>query len=818
MNDQGYRDIIKAFKEKCGVIFPKGEKAFSEDVIVIVMSRKMVRLLDWILQLDKDIEIPYPIVSEHAIPFCFPAYKDKQIVVLDDSMFYGATLLNIKEVLGWCKGSHDKIRFVPIVARNKNALVNLNIKEKDTFFLEEKEVPFYTYTNVLNMLSLNAPMEVEYPILRFKRKESKSLDADFIEGKLKEVFPSKSVYRVSHKLSYKNKGIYGLRNYTVLLNTSRDTHNYEFAKLRIYVQDEYVLVVPIAPLIFPNDILNTDMTTLFENSYFLELWTIVKEKLKPIAECGMEYSEQEKTRIQREYELRKYKSLEVWANYLASYSKLLEYRDHLNSFLKFVGCGLTPTIKIKDIKYIIGHQDNYNIEVSLLNNVYNAITFKPIKKMRFRWHRVDEVIPLEYASEYDKRNAVIWSQCKSVTHLLSFMFANQHYYINKALNETTPEKIEKTRFGVTYASMMIELANYIGKEDKEKSLQHIHQWIDKKIDEGTVVPKSEQKYDNATNTHYWRRFFKSGENEDAFLYLIRICLYLYIVSVDASKNSSIKRIHFEELLIILFCNFGGRFTMGYALVEKFNYKWNSDTKEWRLTYYDEIIDKWYAVVDDLLCAFSFFKLEIRGGQECICLKNNSMTEFLSKAVPLSEEKCKHIEDVVKVYFSCMESYMTPFNNFRLNGDETIEDLNGLADKVKNFVKRFNSVHEIEKNLNGVESISLMLEDLYKKTVTQDIPSYFHPKGIDYSSMFFHIVKIGRSRKDYNDSLSILLMKWDLFLCLFVENDMQQAIDIANNLENTEAVKTILLDYKNVGEIKTSVKDVLLKRVVSDLFK
>ena len=56
---------------------------------------------------------------------------------------------------GWHKWSHDNICFVPIVTRNKNALVNLDVKEEDTSFLEEKDIPFNTYTNVLNMLSLN---------------------------------------------------------------------------------------------------------------------------------------------------------------------------------------------------------------------------------------------------------------------------------------------------------------------------------------------------------------------------------------------------------------------------------------------------------------------------------------------------------------------------------------------------------------------------------------------------------------------------------------------------------------------------------------
>ena len=816
MNDQSYKDIIKSFKEKCGVIFPKGKKTFSEDVIVIVMSRKMIRLLDWIFQQDKEIEIPYPVVSEHAIPFCFPIYKDKQIVVLDDSMFYGATLRNIKEVLGWCNEGHDNIRFVPIVTRNKNALVNLDIKEGDTFLLEEKDVPFYTYTNALNMLSLNAPMEVEYPILRFKRKESKSLDADFIKGELKRVFSENSVYPVTHKLFDKNKGVYSLNNYTVLLNASRDSYNHEFAKLRIYVQNEYILVVPIAPLIFPNDILDTDLTTLFENPYFLELWKTVKEKLKSVTECGLKYSEQEKTRIHGEYKLRKYKSLEAWANYLASYSKLLEYRDQLDSFLKFVGCEQTPIINIQDIKYIIGHQDNFNLEAVLLYNAYKAISFNPIKKMRFRWHRVDEVIPIKYASEYDKRNAIIWSKCKAVTQLLSFMFANQHYYINKAFNETTPDNIEKTRFGVTYASMMVDLNNYIEGDDEENSLRHIHQWIDKRIDEGTVVPKSELKYDNATNTYYWRRFFKSGENEDAFLYLIRICLYVYRKIESVSKFSCIKRSHFEELLIILFNNFINRFSLGYSLTDKFAYEWNTESKEWRLVYYDEIMKKWFSIVDDILCAFSFFRLDNIGGQECIYVIENSMTDFLGKAVPLSEEKCNHIADVVKIYFNCMGSYMTLFNNFRLGRNENKEELNELTEKVKSFIKGFYSTNEIEKNLNGVEELSLMLEDLYKRTVTLELPSDSHPKGINHNSVFFHIVKTGRERKDYNDSLSILLMKWDLFVCLFVENDLQQAINISINLEKTEAIVAILLDYKNMGEIKTSVKDALLNRV-SDLF-
>lgn len=810
--------VIERFKKNCKVIFKKGERKFSDDIIVIVMSRKMVRLLDWILASDDSIEIPFPVITEHAIPFYFPKYQNKQIVVLDDSMYYGATLHNIRQVLQWCNGTDTNIKFFPIVARNRKAAEELGIKSVDTYDISEEDVPLYTYINATCMLSLNSPMEVEYPILSFEREEPNNEDVSDVELVLRKNFKNSVVYTVTHQL-YSKKKNYNLPNYTVLLKPRGDSYSYDFAKFRIYVDSKKIRIVPIAPIVLSNDVLNSDVLSIFQESDFQEMWDGIKRHLCDIQDVPFYMATTERIEMAKEYELRRNKSLAVWANYLASYSKLLEYKDELNGFLKDVGYVPLAFFNKKDIFRLIGQTEiDENPITSMLSDLYLEWELTPIHKPRNNSYKWDSYIqlPSEYEEIYQKRNAAVWSKCESITQALSYMISNQHYYVNKAFNELSPKRIEKSRFGVTFPYLLTELCNYGEERDKNKLLLYIHHWIDKKIDEGTVVPKFEQRYQKDTDTYYWRRYFKSGENEDSLLHIVRVCLYLYNRIKKHQHSNYIKRRFFEELAITLFCNLSGKFNWGYRLSNSFKYEWNEKALEWRLLYHDEIVDKSFWLVDDLLCNQSFFRLEKAGNYECIFINENGMTDFLSKAVAMDRETCNRLNDYVVIYLHYTGILTTCFNAFREVGVN--DNIQSLKKKLKDFLKSFQITGTMEYKMMELEQCTKDLDKIYYQTFIPEMPLSSIPENLNNPDLFFSVSYKSNKSRHNNQELNDLLLRWELFLAIYKDNDLKQAMLVLSILEsqglNLKDISDTLLKYNHIGEISSDVKNALLRRVRS----
>lgn len=813
-------EIIEKFKRNCGIIFKKGVRKFSDDKIVIVVSRKMVRLLDWILATDKSVEIPFPIITEHAIPFCFPRYKEKQVVVLDDSMFYGATLYNIHQVLRYCSGMYLYPKFYPIVARNREAADELDIT--DTYFIREKEIPLYTYTNSVCILSQNYPMEVEYPILTFIHDNTKRRSSLDVESVLRKHFDNAGVYTVSHKLFTKKKGNYRLSNYTVLLKPVGDSYSYDFTKFRVYEDGDILRVVPIAPIVLSNDVLNSDVLSVFQDTSFHILWDGVIKYLCNIENVSFpDVSIIEREEMEKEYELRKNKSLAVWANYLASYSKLLEYRTELNHFLNEFGYVPLPTFGKKDISILIGHAEIDGISITkMLSDLYFEPDLALIHKPRNNTYRWDNYIPLpqEYEEIYQKRNTIVWSKCKSITQALSYMISNRHYYVNKAFNELSPKRIEKSRYGVTFPYLLDELCNYGEERDKNKQLLYIHHWIDKKIDEGTVVPKFEQRYQKDTNTYYWRRYFKSGENEDALLHVIRVCVYIYNRIKVVHNTSYVRRRFFEELAITFFCNFSEYFNWGYSLSDSFDYKWDDAASEWRLFYHDEIVNQAYLLVDDLLCAQSYFYLEKVGDYDCIFICENSLTDYLGKALTMDEEMCNLLDDYITIYFSYTDTFTTCFNVLRkIDNEANHQVLREFKTFIREFLDKFQVTGKKEENLEAINQCTKILDKVYYQNFIPKVPLDSLPNNLK-SKLSLSILKYNENVDSNNLELNDLLYKWELFLAIFEDKDMDQALLMLNLLDSYNVkladVYNTLLKYNRIGEISSDVKNVLLIRIRS----
>lgn len=814
-----HSEIIEKFKMNCGVIFKKDERKFSDDTIVIVMSRKMVRLLDWILASDDSIRIPFPVITEHAIPFYFPRYKDKRIVILDDSMSYGATLNNIRQVLQWCNGTDSNIKFFPIVARNVEAAKELGIGATETYYISEEDIPLYAYTNSMCMLSHNNPMEVEYPILIFKReKDGIGRKIQDIEAVLKKHFQNNEVYTISHKLYSKKKGDYNLPNFSVLLKPSSDSYSYDFAKFRIYIDENILKVVPIAPIVLSNDILNSEVLSIFQESNFQDLWNDVKNLLCEVQDISnSNFSVTERDEMAKEYKLRRNKSLAVWANYLASYSKLLEYRFELNHFLNEIGYISLPTFNDKDISNLIGYADLDGVSIAnMLSDLYYEINLNLIHKPRNSSYDWDNYISLpdEYEEIYQKRNAAVWSKCKSITQALSYMVSNRHYYVNKAFNEFSPKRIEKSRFGVTFPYLLSELCNYGEERDKNKQLLYIHHWIDKKIDEGTVVPKFEQRYHKAMNTYYWRRYFKSGENEDSLLHIVRVCLYLYRQIEKGQQANYIKRRFFEELAITFFCNLGHKFNWGYSLSDSFNYKWNDEASEWRLYYFDEIINKYFPLVDDVLCTQSFFRIEKIGDYECIFMNENSMTNFLCKAVALEKNLCRRLDDYVLLYLKYTDSFATCFNLFR--GIDNNDDIQSLKLSLKAFLETVHVTRNMGDQKEIIKQYTKNLDTIYYQKFMPEISLDSIPKSLKNSDFVFPLLNKSKKAFPYNQELNNILLIWELFLVIYIDNDIKQALLIVEYLEikglELKDISKTLMKYNHINEISSEVKNALLRRI------
>lgn len=106
--------------------------------IVIALSRKGPRLLEY-LRKEKGLK-EFPVITEHSLPFLFDqisreSTKEYRIFIVDDAVYYGSTVLALKDEI------ESYIKMFALTNRVKIQGIYTCIKDKDS--LDFGSIPVY---------------------------------------------------------------------------------------------------------------------------------------------------------------------------------------------------------------------------------------------------------------------------------------------------------------------------------------------------------------------------------------------------------------------------------------------------------------------------------------------------------------------------------------------------------------------------------------------------------------------------------------------------------------------------------------------------
>lgn len=500
----------------------QGKKA-----VYVAMSRKMPRLIEVMSKKDKHHNeldnLQY--ISEHVLPYLLRRFDaDRQcVVIMDDAVYYGSTINQLTGYINEITTSTPKVCPL-VVSEVVGELPHANICRSDDNVIKGKDIPFFTTQSAKELICLRRPIDVEFPIVRFELSE----DVD-MKGKPEEIlgrcFDNVDVYTVNHQVWVENKGE-DIQNFNVLPTEESAFHrwNKDFCKMRFYVSPKELQVIAYAPGFLSEDALS-DSRPLFSDDRIQKMWAAVQTcETAAWPENGDEDSF--KKRIRESYELQCARSKVVWANYLASFLYLLKQKENvLKAVKELYGLNALNVARIsKEDTRLLLPPELVSPITDLLNSILkdNSSETGVFYGTHSEVVANEELIPAEFREDYLERKRQGLQRCSAANEALSHIFSNQNFFINNGkLGNDYLQRTQRLRFGITYTTLVKDLAFPVGIKGLWNA---VHQWIDKNIDEGTVKPKYERV--QMDGNAYWLRMFRSGENEESYTKMRRLCEFV----------------------------------------------------------------------------------------------------------------------------------------------------------------------------------------------------------------------------------------------------------------------------------------------------
>ena len=530
------------------------------------------------------------IISEHALPFVLPDYSgsDNTISIFDDSIHHGSTLERIKNVAAIGRAHFFNTEFdlnaikVDTVVISDRAIVKTENKdipiERDSFMF------YFINRATFDFINLDKPYDVEFPILHFNVN-----DVTNIKEKIKKAFGDYEIYENTHLEDGESRE---KTNFSVLIETEgndNDVSAPDFFKFRVYydAKKNIIRIAAFAPHLIFRYFLNEN-SAIFRSTDFDPIWQEVVSKAKkiPSDSTTLDHSNPNYAYLCNEYNYHVEKSLNIWANYLLSFAKLLSIKDKIEDLIKECGgrSGKDECFEKNDLTLLIGEKLSSSIKGQLdgLYNTYDSTKKLPKNEAFFVGGGgvPDEVIPHSVAEKFYETNRRYMPKCKSVSELISILFDNIHNNVEIA-SRGFFLLLDRLRFGVSISSMRNDFSYYLREKEDELTI-NIHKNLDKRIDEGCIVPKYVRV--ESDGRLIWRRLYRAGENEDIFRgQLVRISALIFKTIQEQYKSDVILADTVENVFLYVLANISGKNEL--TNVGRIHYDINFQKSNYRLRFF-----------------------------------------------------------------------------------------------------------------------------------------------------------------------------------------------------------------------------------------
>lgn len=542
-----------------------------ENNIIVAISRKGPRNLKFIFNnLGKWDKFKKRIVTEHALPFLFKkenALELNQICLMDDAIYYGSTAestaIEIKLFYNENKRSeenkeNEKIAFYATIQskESKPNRIDGNLNIIAPKAEENNYGQYFVKRLTSNLRSLNSTLEIEFPIIEYNVE--KDVNCKELLDIVREVYKDRNAYvydienliESSYKRDERNE--YKEFNFNINILLERSNENI-FNKLRIFYEKGKIRIVAIAPR--PVDDNDRYMKYLFDNIDGLQdIWYKIHEK------CYIDI-DTVKTDNYFSYltlKNRSSKTLVVLANYLYSFETIIKEKDYIESIINKLQGDKEINI-CKDELYLLTSDEKLNNEiVEVLIDKYNQsspyntqLFIHPNQnKINYQVFESPIIISNDDIRLMQIQNEEMLKRCRNLQECLSTLFFNQDMLIEKLTRIGEDATQQRLRFGYTFDAIYKTIEEHCPNINIEsEDLETIHQWVDRKIDEGCIVPQ----YIVDNKTENWYRVFRPGENEDALLsHLGRFCVFVFNTINEKTNLGWVERGEYENLLVTAF--------------------------------------------------------------------------------------------------------------------------------------------------------------------------------------------------------------------------------------------------------------------------
>lgn len=525
----------------------------SEDCVIVSISRKGPKLLEYLLG-RKDGGICNTI-TEVALPFYMyrisSRKKPKRIIVFDDAIYFGTTVEGIyKDIASFERLydlSIDKELYTAIRSRESKSELQLGDVSihsyNDDYGIELRQGYGHFFIKNLekDLSKLNNTLEVEFPVVEFKTAER--IDKEKLSDVLKEYYEENLVFEVRH---------YDKTSLSIVLDDKGHDTGQSFRKLRIYVDDNIIRLVCMAPWVLPNDM--SALSRLFDYSKFRDVWMSLVNAYAQSENRQKNFKADYFLSIERCIR----KSLVIVANYILSFRLILEERMVLTKIFDQVASNISyDGIKESDLFYLIGDLGicrEIKKRFDTLWYQWGLPGGELIPNMKLGGCTIDyQVFENENFPEreeldiFRKHNKEMLESSRDINEALSAMFFNQTSLIEKWSRRSEIYDFGRLRFGYTYSSLYRALiaSDKMGHSLEDRKV--VNQWMDHRIDQACVVPQ----YVVDKRTNQWCRVFRPGENEDALLsHMARYVLSIFKIVEKAQGLGWVYKDFLNEMLCL----------------------------------------------------------------------------------------------------------------------------------------------------------------------------------------------------------------------------------------------------------------------------
>lgn len=644
-------------------------KLMAQDAIVIAIARKAPRLLSYCKLKFPDLYNPtVKVISDIAIPFVNWREIDKRCIVIDEAIYHGTTFEKVLDVLTKViNDENTEVKGMPLVITQDalNAPKILESLVEGWNLIDSDKCNFFIDTIISKFFDLGKPYDIEYPLFYLslpKNKYSKEVLDESIETVLKlmaaddeEKFRKKPIF--FKNMNYRREDGQTFSAFTYCTDYIYDEYQEaikpDFSKLRIFHTDDSICIASMAPHTINIKNLETN------NNMFVgkmgEVWNLILKTAKDIN--GKE---------DKNVEHQTQKSLVIFANYLLSANHFIRFKRKLERlFAAVLGYDVDFYLNAEDIQLLTGTENAEYVRDLLMALKSFEDIYTPFKES----NTIDSLIPLMYKKDFLMQLTLDnMFDKKTVGSIVSNVFSDLHWMVEVKSRRQPRSAYDRLEFGESLSSIR-ELCT--GLLPGQSTLQSIHKNIDMRIDRGSMVP--DYVCVNDAYDTYWKRMFRSGENEDLTRdQHFRICiniLSLYLSKINSTSVSS------DELKIL------------FALLAKDENIFSKKDREYNGIFACKLNvaykDGDYRVqvlqndeVNDLLEKLENYHIISETDNNRFDMAQSSYANLLSNGLPLSDKQdyriLRIVDFVAYAHRNIDEAIINELKNYACFSEKTIE--------------------------------------------------------------------------------------------------------------------------------------------------